>query len=125
MVVDDEELTLDAAQTLLRQWNCSVVAATSGRDALRQLASSIRPPDVLICDYRLRDGENGVSVAAALRHEFNTDIPALLITGDTDPEQIRIIATSGLAVLHKPLREDELNDAICALCAPAQTTLQD
>ena len=121
VVVDDEELTLDAAQTLLKQWNCSVIAATSGREALRQLATSTRPPDVLICDYRLRDGENGVSVAAALRNEFNTDIPALLITGNTDPEQIRIISASGLAVLHKPLREDELNDAICALRASART----
>lgn len=119
VVVDDEELILDAAQMLLKQWNCTVIAATSGKEALRQLATSTRPPDVLICDYRLRDGENGVSVAAALRNEFNTDIPALLITGDTNPEQIRAIAASGLAILHKPLREDELNDAICALCAPA------
>jgi hypothetical protein len=23
-----------------------------------------------------------------------------------------------LAVLHKPLREEELNDALCALCTP-------
>jgi two-component system, sensor histidine kinase len=122
VVVDDEELILDAAQTLLKQWNCTVIAATSGREALRQLASCTRPPDVLLCDFRLRDGENGVAVTAALRNEFNTDIPALLITGDTNPEQIRAIAASGLSVLHKPLREDELNDAICALCAATPAT---
>jgi CheY-like chemotaxis protein len=97
-----------------------VIAATSGREALRQLAGASRPPDVLICDYRLRDDENGVSVVAALRDEFNSDIPALLITGDTDPAQIRAIAASGLAALHKPLREDELNAAICALCKPVR-----
>ena len=119
VVVDDEELILDAAQTLLKQWNCLVVAATSGREALRQLASYTRPPDVLLCDFRLGDGENGVDVAEALRNEFNSDIPTLLITGDTTPDQIRTIAASGLAVLHKPLREDELNDAISALCAQA------
>jgi two-component system, sensor histidine kinase len=119
VVIDDEELILDAAETLLKQWNCEVITATSGRKALRQLATSKRPPDILICDYRLRDDEDGVQVVAALRDEFNADIPALLITGDTDPEQIRAIAASGLAVLHKPLREDELSDAICALCAPA------
>jgi len=118
VVVDDEELILDAAQTLLRQWNCTVIAATSGREALRQLESSTRPPDVLICDYRLRDDENGVGVVEAVRNEFNADIPGLLITGDTDPDQIRRIVASGLTVLHKPLQEDELNDAICAVCAP-------
>jgi signal transduction histidine kinase/ActR/RegA family two-component response regulator len=120
VLVDDEELILDAAQTLLKQWNCTVIAATSGREALRQLAGVTRPPDVVICDYRLRENEDGVGVVAALRNEFNADIPALLITGDTDPAQIRAIAASGLAVLHKPLREEELNAAICALRAPAQ-----
>jgi CheY-like chemotaxis protein len=122
VLVDDEELILDAAQTLLKQWNCTVIAATSGREALRQLAGASRPPDVLICDYRLRDDENGVGVIAALRDEFNSDIPALLITGDTDPTQIRAISASGLAALHKPLREDELNAAICALCKPPRAS---
>lgn len=118
VVVDDEELILDAARTLLIQWDCAVVAATSGHDALRQLADSLRPPDVLICDYRLRDNENGIGVVEAIRNEFNAEIPALLITGDTDPEQIRRINASGLAILHKPLREDELHDAISALGKP-------
>ena len=118
VLVESEELILDAAQTLLKQWNCSVIAATSGREALRQLAGVTRPPDVLICDYRLRENENGVGVVAAIRNEFNADIPALLITGDTDPAQIRAITASGLAALHKPLREEELNEAICALCRP-------
>lgn len=121
VLVDDEELILDAGQTLLQQWNCAVVAATSGPEALRQLASSTRPPDILICDYRLRDGETGVTVTAAIRNEFNADIPALLITGDANPEGIRAIAASGLAVLHKPLREEELHDAMCALRAHAPT----
>jgi signal transduction histidine kinase/ActR/RegA family two-component response regulator len=121
VVVDDEDLILDAAQILLKQWKCAVVAATSGAEALRQLANSTRPPDVLICDYRLRDGETGITATAAIRNEFNADIPALLITGDTNPEEIRAIVASGLAVLHKPLREEELHDAICSLCAEQPT----
>jgi CheY-like chemotaxis protein len=124
VVVDDEELVLDAVRTLLKQWNCDVIATPSGRQAVRELATSTRPPDVLICDYRLRDDENGVSVVTALRNEFNSDIPALLITGDTNPDQIRTIAASGLDVLHKPLREDELHDAICALLASPQVVSQ-
>ena len=118
VVVDDEELILDAAQTLLLQWDCTVIAATSGASALQKLAASTRPPDVLICDYRLRDDETGVAVVEVIRNEFNADIPALLLTGDTDPGQIRKIHASGIPVLHKPLSEDELSEAIRALCAP-------
>ena len=120
VVVDDEELVLDAVRTLLKQWNCAVIATPSGRQAVRELVASTRPPDVLICDYRLRDDENGVAVVTAIRNEFNADIPALLITGDTNPDQIRVIAASGLEVLHKPLREEELHDAICVLLASPQ-----
>jgi two-component system, sensor histidine kinase len=116
VVVDDEDLILDAAQTLLGQWGCTVVAAPSGAAALERLAMSPRVPDVLICDYGLRDEETGIGVVEALRNEFNADIPALILTGETDPDQIRQIATSGLAILHKPLSEDELGDAIRALC---------
>ena len=117
VVVDDEELILDAARSLLEQWGCAVVTAVSGAAVLQKLVGSSRAPDVVICDYRLRDHETGVSVVDAIRNEFNGDIPALLLTGETDPAQLRKIAASGIAVLHKPLRDDELNDAICALRA--------
>lgn len=115
VVVDDEELILDAAQNLLEQWGCTVVTAVSRLQALERLAGSPRPPDVIICDYRLRDQETGIVVVEAIRNEFNGDIPALLLTGETDPAQIRQISASGVAVLHKPLREDELSDAIYTL----------
>ncbi len=55
----------------------------------------------------------------ALRAEFNEDIPAVLITGDTGPERIREIEASGLAVLHKPLQEDELRACLSTLATPA------
>lgn len=118
VMIDDEELILDAARTLLEQWKCTVIAATSGACALAQLASMRGPPDVVICDYRLRNGETGIAVVEAIRNEFNADIPAILITGDTDPDQIRKIAASDLTVLHKPLSDEELSDAICAIRAP-------
>ncbi len=46
VLVDDEELILDAARTLLEQWDCTVIAAPSGLSALTQLASANRAPDV-------------------------------------------------------------------------------
>ena len=82
------------------------------------LADSPRAPDVVICGYELRAEETGVGVIEAVRNEFNADIPGLLLTGTTDPAEIRKMAASGLAVLQKPLRKEQLNEAIRALCAP-------
>ena len=126
-VIDDEELILGATRTLLEQWECRVVTAVSGASAMEQLVTSTRAPDAIICDYRLRGGENGLAVIEALRAEFNEDIPALLITGDTGPERLREIQASGLSVLHKPVQDEVLRDALARLLgvtgaavAPAQ-----
>ncbi|MBI3897784.1 MAG: response regulator [Gammaproteobacteria bacterium] len=108
VVIDDEELILDATRTLLEQWSCQVVTAASAAAAIARLATSARVPDALICDYRLRGEESGVDAVAALRMEFNEDIPALLITGDTAAERIQEITASGLPVLHKPVEQTEL-----------------
>jgi CheY-like chemotaxis protein len=65
-------------------------------------------------------------VVGALRAEFNDDIPAVLVTGDTGPERIREIQASGLKVLHKPLQENELRSVLSRLARPVPvSTLQD
>jgi two-component system, sensor histidine kinase len=115
VIVDDEELILDSTKTLLESWGCQVVAAVSGAAAIQLLTQSNRPPDVLVCDYRLQNDENGIDVINALRSEFNITIPALLITGDTAREQLLQIDASNLPVLHKPVRETELNEAMARL----------
>lgn len=117
VVVDDEAAILDATRTLLETWGCEVVTAASGSEAIQHLGSSARVPDVLMCDYRLRSHEDGIKVVEALRAEFNEDIPAMLITGDTGPERIREIEASGLLVLHKPLREEQLRASLSRLAA--------
>ncbi|MES2356499.1 MAG: hybrid sensor histidine kinase/response regulator [Pseudomonadota bacterium] len=115
VVIDDEAMILDASRTLLEQWGCIVVTAASKDDAIQKLAMQSRAPDVLICDYRLRGEENGVDAIAALRDEFNQDVPALLITGDSWPERIQEVLTSSLPVLYKPLQKEDLLKALSAL----------
>lgn len=115
VVVDDEVAILHATRTLLEQWGCSVVAATSGSAVIAQLSVSSRVPDALLCDYRLRGQETGIDVINAVRDEYNDNIPALLITGDTGPERVKEIQESGLTVLHKPVLDHVLHSALSTL----------
>lgn len=112
LVVDDEKTILDAMQVLLQQWECTVLTATSGQDALQQLTSMRKIPNAMICDYRLLDGETGLQVVHTLHAEFNEPIPALLITGDTTPELIRETLASGFPVMHKPIQAPALREAL-------------
>jgi CheY-like chemotaxis protein len=74
-----------------------------------------RLPDLIVCDYRLRGTENGIEVVEMLRNEFNVDIPALLVTGDTAPDRLRDAEASGLPILHKPLNPARLRTRIANL----------
>jgi signal transduction histidine kinase len=114
-VIDDEPQILDATSLVLRQWGCTVITASSGAEAVERLSLSDRAPDVIVCDHRLRGTETGVDVIAALRVEFNLEIPALLITGDTSPQRIQSMAVTGISVLNKPLQDHVLKDALLLL----------
>ncbi len=112
VMIDDEGAIRDALNTLLRQWGCEVTAAGSGDEAIEMVAMSTRVPDAIVCDYRLRDGEYGLEAIEKLRMEFCEDIPALLVTGDTAPDRIVEIKSSGIPVLHKPLQPEALRQAL-------------
>lgn len=75
------------------------------------------PPDVVISDYRLAENEDGYDVINRLRQRFGRDLPALIITGDTDPAIIRRMADDLISVMHKPLEMETLREKLAGLTA--------
>jgi CheY-like chemotaxis protein/anti-sigma regulatory factor (Ser/Thr protein kinase) len=115
LLIDDEEIILEATRGLLMQWGCSVLIAENLEQALQLLMRQPQLPNAMICDYRLRGRENGATAIQMIRDEFNADIPALLLTGDTSPQQILLLKETGIPVLHKPIRDGELKKALAQL----------
>jgi signal transduction histidine kinase/CheY-like chemotaxis protein len=115
LVIDDEAAVREGMATLLRKWKCDVLTAASGVEMRNKLVEVQRLPDVIVSDYRLRGDENGIQVVEMLRSEFNLDIPALLVTGDTAPDRLRDAEASGLPILHKPLNPARLRTLIANL----------
>jgi two-component system, sensor histidine kinase len=111
LVVDDEEAIVNAMTALLESWGCEVHSATSVAGATAVLAAMGERPDLMIVDFRLRNGETGIEIArnASARHGR---IPAILITGDTAPDRLREAAESGLRLVHKPVTGDALRRQI-------------
>ena len=117
VVVDDEGPIRLGTVQLLRVWGYEPVAAASLEDALRELARRPRP-DLVICDYRLRNGESGIDAIEGLRREYRSPIPAMLVTGDTAPERLAEARRSGLLLLHKPVPNARLRAAVTNLLLP-------
>ncbi|MEP6739824.1 MAG: ATP-binding protein [Caldimonas sp.] len=112
LVVDDELAIQEAMRSLLAGWGYETIVAGSCAQMLELIADCATRPDLIICDYRLRDGENGIETILRLQSEFNADIPAMLITGDTAPDRLKEAQSSGFLLLHKPVPRGRLRAAI-------------
>jgi signal transduction histidine kinase/CheY-like chemotaxis protein len=112
VIIDDDEAIRSAMVSLLTNWGHRVLAGSSGQAVIGPLASSPQRPDLIISDYRLSHQETGIEVIRRLRAEYNADIPAMLITGETRPEQLQEAHRSGFLVLHKPVPNSQLRAAI-------------
>jgi CheY-like chemotaxis protein len=101
VVIDDDHLVLEATAGLLSSWGCEVITAETYSAALDQLVGISRRPDLIICDYRLSEGNNGIDVIEGLRSVY--EIPALLISGDPLISSEDERTGNGYCLLPKPL----------------------
>jgi signal transduction histidine kinase/CheY-like chemotaxis protein len=119
LVIDDEADIREAMQMLLEDWGCEVLAASSGAEALNKLRSLQLTPDLIICDYRLREHETGIEAIRAIERHAEKHVPAVLVTGDTAPDRLREASESGYELLHKPVSPEKLRRTLCSLLVPA------
>ena len=117
LVVDDEELVRLGLQAMLEGWGYRVLAAGSRDEALGLLDAD--RPDLILADYRLRDGETGLEVIRAVHARLRVRIPAAIVTGDTAPERLAEARAGGYLLLHKPVAAVELRKAVSELANEA------
>ncbi|OQX13165.1 MAG: hypothetical protein BWK73_12930 [Thiothrix lacustris] len=108
LVIDDEQEILLSMGYLLKSWGCVTLLAESASDALKALAHEPKPPHLIIADYRLREGRTGAEAIQAVRHYYGWEVPAMIITGDTNEERLREANASRLYLLHKPVAPSRL-----------------
>ena len=115
LVIDDEPDIRQALRLMLEATHWQVRAAAGLAEA-RLLLADDAGVDALVLDYRLRHDETGIDVIQALRAE-GCRAPAVLLTGDTSPDKLRLLAATGLPVLHKPVAGEMLVTTIIDLLA--------
>ncbi len=115
MVIDDELPILDAMNTLFSDWSCRTRAFTTMAEACKAIEETGFTPDLIITDYRLGETENGIDAINRLRQIMHASVPAIIISGDTDPQLLEKIHHADFYLLHKPVRADKLRKVIATL----------
>jgi len=115
LIIDDEKEVREAMELLVGGINGMVYSTESAEAACELVVQGNIVPELIIADYRLREGRTGDQAIEMVRDELNQDVPAMIVTGDTSPERVRMATESGFSLLHKPVSADELVLAISAL----------
>ena len=110
LCVDDQQENLDAMYILLTKWGVEVDTATNYESAL-EVAKDF-DPQILLVDYQLGKGPNGLDIIEALRQQSNTILPACLVTAKRDDDLVAQCREHGVNFMNKPLKPAKLRTLI-------------
>ena len=103
--------------------------APDGVTALDLVARGAVHPDLLLADFNLPNGMNGIQTTTKIREALRSDIPVVILTGDISTGTLRDIALQKYVKLNKPVKPQDLLRAIKELLpvsrpAPRQSDRQ-
>lgn len=114
VVIDDDPQVLHATCALLTEMGFVALAARSLPEASARLVDMDVTPVLLVSDHSV-DRLGGAHVIETLRDDFNEEIPALLVTGDTAPDTLAVLRDGPYLLLHKPVDARRLHEALARL----------
>ena len=118
LIVEDDPEVLDLLDMMLRDRGHETLLAPDGPTALALVSEADVPPDLVLTDYNLPGGLNGLALAEELRRAVARDVPAIVLTGDISTLAMRRISQRDVLHLAKPVTVDRLARAVSDLLGP-------
>jgi two-component system, chemotaxis family, chemotaxis protein CheY len=115
MVIDDSRAMRSILRRALEECGFEVVEAVHGRDAIERLAL-MRIPELVLVDWNMPE-MTGIEFVIAIRQDHNYDaMPIVMVTTETETEQIERALTAGVnQYVMKPFTKEILVDKLSAL----------
>ena len=117
LVIENDKVVRMALTALLESWGVSTLEASGLADADALLQELGIAPDIMLADYHLDDGKNGLDAITAIRAAQGI-IPAALVTADRTDEVAERCRQLGVVLLNKPVAPARLR-ALLASVVPA------
>ena len=112
VIADDERLIAGAlAEVFAVHPRFRVVGfAASARDAVDVVRQ--KHPDLVILDYHLGDGPDGLAAIRNIRLATGTNMPAILVSGDPAEDHAEEARAGGIDLLQKPVAPARLRQVM-------------
>ncbi len=121
LIVEDDPEVRELLEIFLKDEGYRVATAPDGVQALDLVTRGIIRPDLVLADYNLPNGLDGLQVTTKLRAGLRREIPAIILTGDISAGTLGRVALLHCTQLNKPIRLGELTQAIQSLLPTAQS----
>ena len=115
LVVEDDPGVRSLLDIVLTGEGHRAAIAPDGATALELVARGDVSPDLILADYNLPNGPNGVQLATRLREKLGRELPVIILTGDISTETLREISLRNCTQLNKPVKLKDLTDIIRSL----------
>lgn len=113
IVVEDDFIIKEYLKQLCEQFDCKVVGDASDAAGAINVFNQHKP-DIVLLDVRLGGKRDGVDVAKKI-YETGATARVIFITGSNEPPMLeRINSDHPFRILIKPLKDDELREALAS-----------
>jgi two-component system, chemotaxis family, CheB/CheR fusion protein len=112
LLVEDDPDIADLLAQFLKAEGHRVTTERDGAGALAHIERAALQPDVVLSDYNLPNGRNGLQVAAAIRAALHRAVPVIILTGDISTDTLRRVTQDHCLYLGKPVSLPALADAV-------------
>ena len=116
LVIENDPAMRHGYQVILGD-RLGMVPRIAGGTAEALATMGDEPPDVILADYHLENGDTGFAAIEALRAASDRPVAAVMITAHRDPSIARGCAAMGVHLLEKPVRPPELAEILGRLLA--------
>lgn len=120
LLIEDDEAVRKATALLLRTESYDVRQFSGLPDLAERLNGRLPRPALVISDFHLGPEAFGTDAIALARERFGSELPAIVLTGDTSPVTRRLKIDGHTRTLSKPVDVDRLVETIRTLISQAQ-----
>ena len=112
LVVEDDPEVRELLELVLKDEGHRTATAPDGIAALELGEREAVRPDLILADYNLPNGMNGLQVTSTLREKLHREVPVIILTGDISTGTLRDIALQSCVQLNKPVKSTDLVQVI-------------
>lgn len=108
LILENDPAVARALSTLLVSWGASVKHAKNKQEALGIVSTKQFSPDLIIADYHLDSGDNGIDAAKAVHEALQENIKTIVSSADGSESLQALSYEHNMQYLPKPIKQAAL-----------------